>query len=204
MFFDFCEEQSNIFYELLRREDGVTGLLEAYQNSGYDGNTEKMYESYEETNKWYAEVFGSQFICFYADHFTEEECELANRIIEEKTKVYSQMDSDMTFDLNFSPIMPASNAQTGEVRTNYLSEEGIKEREKEVEEARQKTQSQDPQDDIPEEREISTDGAEAEVVNDTGDSTQSNDDSMGKSILLFSIIGIAVIGCVTLYCFHKH
>lgn len=204
MFFDFCEEQSNIFYELLRRDDGVTSLLKAYQNSGYDGNTEKMYESYEETNKWYAEIFGSQFICFYADHFTEEECELANRIIEEKNKVYSQMDSAMTFDLNLSPVMPANNAQTGEVRTNYLTEEGVKEREKEIEEARQKMQSQDAQDDIPEARESSTDGTEAEDVYDAGASTQSNDNSMGKNILLFSIIGIAVIGGVTLYCFRKH
>lgn len=201
MFFEFCERQSDIFYELLRREDGVIGLLKAYQNSGYDGNTEKIYESYEEFNKWYAEIFGSQFICYYANHFTEEECELSNQIIEEKSKVYSQMDSAMTFDFNFSPIMPTNNDQTGEVRTNYLSEESVKNRENEIEKARQNTQ---PQDDLLEVSKKNTDTTEAEDVNDAGASMQSNDDSIGKSILLFSIIGIAVIGCVAIYKFHRY
>ncbi len=34
MMFSFLELHSDIFYELLRREDGITAILVQYQNSG--------------------------------------------------------------------------------------------------------------------------------------------------------------------------
>ena len=41
--------------------------------------------------KYYAEIFGAQFIRYYAERFTDEERELADQIIEEKKKIYDQV-----------------------------------------------------------------------------------------------------------------
>ena len=86
--FGFLELHSDIFYELLRREDGIMAILEHYQNSGIDIQwfEDENYDSLDK--KWLAEVFGSQFIRSYSVIFTKEETDLAKQIISEKNNVY--------------------------------------------------------------------------------------------------------------------
>ena len=95
MMFSFLECQSDIFNELMRRDDGALSLMKAYQNSGVDAewllNDNAIWESVDETYRYYAEIFGAQFIRYYAERFTDEERELADQIIEEKKKIYDQV-----------------------------------------------------------------------------------------------------------------
>ena len=86
--FGFLELHSDIFYELLRREDGIMAILEHYQNSGIDIQwfEDENYDSLDK--KWLAGGFGSQFIRSYSVIFTKEETDLAKQIISEKNNVY--------------------------------------------------------------------------------------------------------------------
>ena len=91
MMFEFLELHSDIFCELLRRDDGITEILKWYQNSGVDlqwFESESYNSSDEERRRFLAEIFGSQFIRSYSGVFTKEETEFAKQIIAEKNDIY--------------------------------------------------------------------------------------------------------------------
>ena len=91
MMFGFLELHSDIFSELLRRENGITEILKWYKNSGVDlqlFESESYNSSDEEWRRFLAEVFGSQFIRSYSGLFTKEETELAKQIIAVKNDIY--------------------------------------------------------------------------------------------------------------------
>lgn len=133
-FFSFCESFSDIFYVLLKRDDGITSLLNAYRISGAtaewlvgDG---RNWTTSDDMFRWYAEVACSQFITHYADHFSPEECELANEIIDEKNEIYSRTDELTTYYLNMSHIEVNENYTKEIVRSNYLTDSEIRKKEK--------------------------------------------------------------------------
>lgn len=135
-YFGFAELNSDIFYELLRREDGITCLLEEYRNSGVTEENLKEYVSPTEYfQRWHTETFGCQFIRYYAHLFTQEEYELACQIIEEKKEQYASMSDTFLYYLDLPEIEPPSGEEVGSIRTDYLFPEDIQEREDRLAEA---------------------------------------------------------------------
>ncbi len=135
IFYAFMETNSDIFYELLRREDGFTCILEAYRNHEID--TELLnktdYASVEEADRahtmWWQEIYGCQFIRYYAPHFTESEYGKACEIIEEKKEQYATLSDTNLYYLDLPDIEPGTTKEAPAVRTNYLSEAQIQEKE---------------------------------------------------------------------------
>jgi hypothetical protein len=129
MIFRFLELHSDIFYELLRREDGITEILVQYQNSGIDAQwfDDGSYDSME--GKWLAEVFGSQFVLYYSVIFTEDETNLAKQIISEKNNVYLNSENADPEYFNVSDIDYHDGNSAGEVRVMYLDQDEISEKE---------------------------------------------------------------------------
>lgn len=128
----FLELKSDIFYELLRREDGMTAILTTYQNSGVDAQwfADEVYDQSDaDQRKWYAEVFGSQFIRMYAKVFTEEEAALAKHVIQEKNEIYSKADNASPEYFAISDIENGDSHSTAQVRALFLSQDQIAERE---------------------------------------------------------------------------
>ena len=126
MMFNFLELHSDIFCELLSREDGITAILLQYQNSGIDTqwfDNETYNASVEEWNRFLAEVFGSQFLHTYSVVFTKEETDLAKQIISEKNSVYqgSANANEEYFDLSDIEYHEGNNA--GDVRVMYLTQD---------------------------------------------------------------------------------
>lgn len=134
-FFWFLEINCDIFYELLRREDGITCLLEEYRaNEPGEVNL---------SGRWYAELFGCQFIRYYAHHFTENEYALAGQIIEEKRELYSLLDDSSLYYLDLPEIELFTGEETSDIRTNYLDQEEIQEKEDKLAAALLQIQSRD-------------------------------------------------------------
>ncbi len=132
MMFGFLELHSDIFYELLRREDGIAAILVQYQNSGIDSQwfaDENYNLSDEEWNKFLSEVFGSQFLHFYSDVFTKEETDMAMQIISEKNSVYLESENANSEYFDFSDIEYHTGNNAGEIRVMYLTQEEISDRE---------------------------------------------------------------------------
>lgn len=127
--FGFLELHSDIFYELLRREDGIKAMLVYYQNSGVDVSwlDEGNYDSMDK--KWLAEVLGSQFIRYYSAVFTEEETDLAKQIISEKNSVYLNSENANPEYFNVSDINYHEGNTVGEVRAMYITPDDISSRE---------------------------------------------------------------------------
>ena len=134
LFFYFLESECDIFYELLRRTDGITCLLQEYRTSGctaeniVDGKYDpKQYQEF------HAEMFGCQFLKHYVQHFTDNEYKLATQIIEEKAEIYNLLD-DMTVYYYLDLPEPEPVAGTGKcgVRTIYLEPEEIKAKEEKL------------------------------------------------------------------------
>lgn len=127
-FFCFIETNCDIFYELLRREDGITCLLEEYRTHELD--VEKFNEDGAASAQMRdAETFGCQFIRYYAHHFTDSEYALASQIIEEKKELYSPLDDRFLYYVDLPEIEPPTGEEVGDIRTNYLSPEEIQEKE---------------------------------------------------------------------------
>ncbi len=126
-FFMFIETNCDIFYELLRREDGITCLLEEYRTNEPDA--EKLNECTTTSQTWCAELFGCQFIRYYAHHFTDNEYALASQIIEEKKELYSLLNDGALYYFDLPEIERSSGEETGSIRTNYLYPEEIQEKE---------------------------------------------------------------------------
>ena len=127
--FGFLELHSDIFYELLRREDGIMAILEHYQNSGIDIQwfEDENYDSMDK--KWLAEVFGSQFIRSYSVIFTKEETDLAKQIISEKNNIYLNTEKANQEYFNVSDIEYHDGNRAGDVRDMYMTQDQISERE---------------------------------------------------------------------------
>lgn len=127
--FGFLELHSDIFYELLRREDGIMAILEHYQNGGLDIQwfEDENYDSVDK--KWLAEVFGSQFIRSYSVIFTKEETDLAKQIISEKNNVYLNTEKANQEYFNVSDIEYHDGNRAGDVRVMYMTQDQISERE---------------------------------------------------------------------------
>ncbi len=127
--FGFLELHSDIFYELLRREDGIMAILEHYQNSGIDIRwfEDENYDSLDK--KWLAEVFGSQFNRSYSVIFTKEETDLAKQIISEKNNVYLNTEKANQEYFNVSDIEYHDGNRAGDVRVMYMTQDQISERE---------------------------------------------------------------------------
>ena len=130
--FGFLELHSDIFYELLRREDGIMAILEHYQNSEIDIQwfEDENYDSVDK--KWLAEVFGSQFIRSYSVIFTKEETDLAKQIISEKNNVYLNTKKANQEYFNVSDIEYHDGNRSGDVRVMYMAQDEISERENDL------------------------------------------------------------------------
>lgn len=130
----FLESESDIFYELLRREDGILAILKQYQKSGVDPKwfAEEAYNNSEDDqNRWYSEIFGSQFIHLYSKMFTKEETDLAKQIISEKNSVYAESPNACQEYFDISDIEYYEGNFAGQVRTMYMDAEKITKRETE-------------------------------------------------------------------------
>lgn len=140
--FMFLELHSDIFYEILRREDGIICLMKEYETNDVDldiiGAEPYIYDK-ENTDKWYAELFGCQFIMHYSHCFTDDEYAMASRILAEKSVQYSEKLREGTLYWlklqNLEPDPPTGEAVSN-IRTNYLTTEEIQEKEDRLETAR--------------------------------------------------------------------
>lgn len=134
-FFLFLESESDIFYELLRREDGILAILKQYQKSGVDAKwfeDEAYNNSEDDLNRWYSEIFGSQFIHVYSKVFTKEESDLTKQIISEKNSVYVESPNACREYFDISDIEYYEGNFAGQVRTIYIDAEKIAERETKI------------------------------------------------------------------------
>lgn len=132
MMFAFLELHSDIFYELLRREDGIKAILLQFQYSRIDAQwfeDESYNTSDEEWRRFLAEVFGSQFIHYYSVIFTEEETNLAKQIISEKNNVYLCSGNANPEYFNVADIEYYNGNSAGDVRVMYMTYDQILERE---------------------------------------------------------------------------
>lgn len=131
-YFGFMEMFCDIFYELLRREDGVNCILKEYRIhqlntqrlDGWDP-VEAEWSPLEVELMWYAELFGRLFIQCYAQHFTEDEYMLACQIIEEKKELYSQLSDNLFPYFDLAEPKAPSGDKVSMIRTNYLKQADI-------------------------------------------------------------------------------
>ena len=127
MFFSYAEVNSDIFYELLGREDGYRCILEAYRDNPFDivANNVNPYFNYSLDLTEKAEIFGCKFIQYYHQHFTQEEYELACEIMEEKASLYAKLsdEADIKRELVLDPIDPPLYEQEEGLRANYYTPE---------------------------------------------------------------------------------
>lgn len=186
-FFSFLEINCDIFYELLRREDGITCLLQEYQTHELDVKelNEGIYSSVETEQTWFTEIFGCQFIRYYSHHFTDNEYALASQIIEEKKELYSLFNDTLLYYFDLSEIEPTDRENMSDIRTNYLSPEEIQEKEDILAAALLQMQSK--------ESSLQTETPDTEV-SDTANREENNE---GHRKLMIAVGG-AIIGVVCL------
>lgn len=202
IFYSFLEVTSDIFYELLRREDGITSLLQAYRTSGCSkAQIEEGEYVPEDEKKWFAELFGCQFIRYYGDCFTDAEYTLASQIIEEKKGPYSLLNDTQLYYLDLPEPEPPVEANENKIRTKYLFPEEIQEKEERLaaellEMKKKETESQETMSDT---EDSATGNAE-----ENGDMTAEQKevkDHFGLWIGSVSIIGaVCVVGVVLWIC----
>ncbi len=190
-FFAFMEHHSDIFYELLRREDGITAILNRYRSSGVDAswlnntaNTDMTKGMY----RWWAEIFGSQFMHEYSDVFTEEETDLARLIMSEKNSIYDASSGSPNSDpiyFDVSDIEYRSGNSAGVVRAKFLSEYEISEREKAFNDAAAITGTEE----------------ESEEPASGPDDIEGNKPGTGRGVIyvLAGASALAVFACVVIY-----
>ena len=92
LFFAYIRN-SDIFNELMLRDDGITRLLEAYRDTAIDLDllNSDLYVIWKLNQTVNAEIFGCQFINLNIESFSTEERMLANQIKEEKRDTYSNL-----------------------------------------------------------------------------------------------------------------
>ena len=135
--FGMLEIECDIFYELLRREDGITSILQAYKDNEY---IEESYNQGSDIGRlWYGEMLGCHFILNYSSLFTESEYIMAKEILEEKSKRYYAELKDHQIEymsLGDLTMEPPSGEPIKKIRTKYLDEDEIQEKEDRLEAAR--------------------------------------------------------------------
>jgi len=135
--FGMLEIECDIFYELLRREDGITSILQAYKDNEY---IEESYNQGSDIGRlWYGEMLGCHFIIYYSPLFSESEYIMAREILEEKSKRYYAELKDYQLEymsLEDLTIEPPSGEPVKKIRTKYLDEDEIQEKEDRLEAAR--------------------------------------------------------------------
>ncbi|MBP5701303.1 MAG: hypothetical protein J6W85_02510 [Lachnospiraceae bacterium] len=197
-FFAFMEHHSEIFYELLRREDGITAILDRYRSSGVDAswlNNTANTDTTKGMYRWWAEIFGSQFMHEYSDVFTEEETDLARLILSEKNSIYdassgSPLSDGSYFDV--SDIEYRTGNTAGMIRAKFLSEDEISEKEKTFIEAAAVTETE-------EEPEEPASGPEETVSEPAGGEAGGPGDG---HIIIYVISGASVLAgfaCIVIY-----
>lgn len=197
-FFAFMEHHSDIFYELLRREDGITAILNRYRSSGVDAswlNNTANTDTTKGMYRWWAEIFGSQFLHEYSDVFTEEETDLARLIMSEKNSIYDASSGSPNSDpiyFDVSDIEYRSGNSAGVVRVKFLSEYEISEREKAFNDAAAITGTE-------EESEEPASGPEETASGP--DDIEGNKPGTGRGVIyvLAGASALAVFACVVIY-----
>lgn len=197
-FFSFLEANCDIFYELLRRDDGITCLLQEYRTNEYVNTLYNNIYTVTDRNKWrFAEIFGSQFIHYYARHFTEDEYGLAIQIIEEKKKQYSR-DYRLSNYLDLPEIEAPGGEEKGKIRTNYLTPEEIEEKEYKLAAAQQQMQSKGNTipavtTDAEDSNTIKQEENNESIVADTEDKTAAETGRLKVIIVVGTIIALACV-----------
>ncbi|MCQ2506565.1 MAG: hypothetical protein MJ113_05235 [Lachnospiraceae bacterium] len=128
-FFYTLEVQSDVFYEILRREDGILEMLGAFRNTCPP--VEDWANGEWDFKQFTLETMFCHFIECYSDLFTNEEYELASEIIEEKEMIYEKLLANTTgvgmyTCLQFGYFEEADYDFDGKVRTKYLSKDMIR------------------------------------------------------------------------------
>ena len=191
VFFGFVEAYCDIFYELLRREDGISCLLEEYRTNELDMD-KKIASSDQE---WLAEVFGCQFIRYYANHFTDDEYALASQIIKEKKELYSTWDDSSLYYFDLPEIEPPIGEEVGNIRTNYLDPEEIQEKEEKLAAALLQMQSKESslQTETPDTEDSNTVSPEENNESIMAESAE-NESQQKRMIVVGVIIGVVCVG----------
>lgn len=209
-FFVFIELNCDIFYELLRREDGITCLLEEYRTHELDVEklNENVHSSLEIEQMWHTEIFGCQFIRYYAHHFTKNEYELASQIIEEKKELYSLFDDRLLYYFDLPEIEPPTGEEVSDIRTNYLSPEEIQEKEDKLAAALLQMQSKenslptvtpDIEDSNTANQEVINESIVVEPDDETATESKGNESNQKVMIVVGAIISVVcVIGGLVL------
>lgn len=189
-FFGAIETDSDIFYELLRREDGITCLLEEYRARDVEAFTVDG-----DYMKFYTEIFGCQFIRYYAHHFTESEYALASQIIEEKKEQYSTLADTKLYYLDLPELEAPTGEEVGDIRTNYMWSEEIREREdrREIAQLQMQSKENSMQTEMPDTEDSNATGQEENSESITTETVENESDQSNQRLLL---VIIAVIGMV--------
>lgn len=189
--FMFLELHSDIFYEILRREDGITCLMKEYETNDVNldilGGEHYVFDT-TNTHKWYAELFGCQFIMHYSHCFTDDEYAMASRILAEKSVQYSEkLDEGTLYWMklqNLEPEPPTGEAVCN-IRTNYLTPEEIQEKEDRLEAARLAMQEEVAQEQESEEAESIETQVNDEVALELPEEDSEN---TGKWLLIVGVV----------------
>lgn len=198
-FYAFMEVNSDIFYELLRREDGVTCILEAYRKHEIDVdllNTED-YASVEEAGKaldmWWQEIYSCQFIRHYAHHFSENEYKLALEVMAEKTEVYKGLSDTNLYYLDLPQLEWSAPVESPAVRTNYLAEEQIQNKEKMLADALAEMEKDESLEQIAEEIEETEDEPEQVSQEPVGSREKRKEKQTGSLPIMGFVLGMVSV-----------
>lgn len=192
-FFGAIESDSDIFYELLRREDGITCLLEEYRARDVEAFTVDG-----DHMKFYTEIFGCQFIRYYAHHFTESEYALASQIIEEKREQYSTLDNTKLYYLDLPEIEAPTGEEVGDIRTNYMWLEEVREREdrRAIVQLQQQSKENSVQTETPDTEDSNATGQEENNESITTEAVENESEQSNQRLLITIMIAVIGVACV--------
>ncbi len=126
-FFDYVQ-YSDVYTELMSRDDGIKCLLQAYRNSGITLEllNSDPYIVWSLNAKVNAEIFGCQFIRHYEERFDGEEGLLASEIIAEKERLYDGLIySDAKRYLSFEDEQNAESSRLAELIREANNRDGF-------------------------------------------------------------------------------
>lgn len=200
-FYAFMETNSDIFYELLRREDGFSCILEAYRSHEIDTEllNKTEYASVQEAHRahtmWWQEIYGCQFINHYAHHFTESEHKLACEIIAQKKELYKALSDTNLYYLDLHDLDQGPAKEVTAIRTNYLTEAQIQEKEERLKAAQEQMEQSVTQ---VEQAENSVEQAETQVMQAKNivEEGENEDEDRDTAKAPLWIAAMAGIGCL--------
>lgn len=199
----YIESHCYIFYELLRREDGIMSILKAYENSLFDydfyiGETWHDWDNnFDAMCTYYAEINIYHFVEIYFDCFSESERVYAEEILNKKRGYYDKIKSKFPLLTEFDEfLLPEySEKYKDKVPYHFVSTDQIEE---EFENAINQ---------IEEEKLLSSFEVQTESVVDVLDdseineyiSKQNNENNVGLNILAIVSVIILSISTVITY-----